>query len=173
MLIRKAGVEDIPAIMKLVNQAKEYMKEKGINQWQNGYPSEKIFEQDIQLKHSYVLCEGEKIIATAAILFALDQNYKLIDGKWLNEESYGVIHRIAVDNAYKGKGIAGQLFDYGEQLALNKGIVNMRIDTHKDNYSMQRLILKQGYHYCGIVTMQDLSKRLAFHKVLNKSDNGK
>ena len=40
------------------------------------------------------------------------------------------------------------------------------IDTHEDNQSMQKLLAKNQFSYCGIIYLSDGSKRLAFEKVL-------
>lgn len=42
----------------------------------------------------------------------------------------------------------------------------MRADTHKDNETMQSLLLKNGYEYCGIIFVEDGTERLAFEKAL-------
>lgn len=47
-----------------------------------------------------------------------------------------------------------------------KEIKSIRIDTHQDNKSMQRLILKNNFEYCGIIYVEDGSERLAYEKVL-------
>lgn len=39
MKFRKAAEKDINAIMNIINQAQNYFKEQGIDQWQNGYPN--------------------------------------------------------------------------------------------------------------------------------------
>ena len=47
---------------------------------------------------------------------------------------------------------------------MSKGIKNIRVDTHKDNKSMQGLLLKNNYKYCGVIYLEDGSKRIAFEK---------
>ena len=42
--------------MRLINQAKAYMKEQGIDQWQDGYPNEASIANDIAHDYSYVIC---------------------------------------------------------------------------------------------------------------------
>ena len=34
-------LEDVDRVMEIIKQAQLYFKEKGINQWQNGYPNTK------------------------------------------------------------------------------------------------------------------------------------
>ena len=72
MKLRLTTTNDLTAVMTIINQAKVYFKEQGINQWQDGYPDE------------------------------------------LTKPS-------------------------------------IRMDTHDDNLSMQRFLIKYGFEYCGTI----------------------
>ena len=76
-----------------------------------------------------------------------------------------VIHRVAVADGYRGKGISDLLFESFEALAKGNGIYNLRIDTHEKNIPMQRVLARHGYTYCGTV-MQNNGPRLAYDKLL-------
>ena len=41
---------------------------------------------------------------------------------------------------------------------------HLRIDTHRDNRIMQRLIEKHGFTYCGIIWLEDGTERLAYER---------
>ena len=168
MVIRKAKVSDIHEIVEVFSDAKQSMKAAGINQWNEEYPGASEAQRDIENGTAYVLWDDEHVIGYSAIVFSEDINYLKIDGRWLNDEPYGVIHRTCVLSSCKGKGLARMFFDYAEKLAKEKGIHNMRIDTHKDNVPMQHCIAKHGYTYCGVVYMVngDGSPRDAFQKIL-------
>lgn len=171
MEIRKATERDIDEIVEVFNDAKKSMKAAGINQWgddYDGYPSEWEARHDIDNGSGYVICEEGHVIGYTAIMFSEDINYKRIDGAWLNDAPYGVIHRTSILSSYKGKGLAGMFFAYAEKLAKEAGIHNLRIDTHKDNAPMQHCVAKHGYTYCGVVYMVsgDGSPRDAFQKVI-------
>ena len=93
--------------------------------------------------------------------FALEEDptYLVIDdGSWLNDEPYGVIHRIAV--AQPGQGLIAQIFDWSLAQC-----PNLRIDTHVDNAPMRRALEKYGFAYCGIIRIFNGDERIAFHKV--------
>lgn len=40
---------------------------------------------------------------------------------------------------------------------------NVRVDTHANNTTMQRLIEKSGFKKCGIIHVRDGSPRIAYH----------
>lgn len=166
LILRKSLPEDIPAIMELIGEAQEYFRNKGIDQWQNGYPNPESIMNDIALEHSFVLEKDAKVVATAMISFDGEPTYNKIDGAWLTDNPYVVIHRVAVRNDLKGYNLAGEIFDQAERMCRERGISSFRVDTHEKNLSMQRLLTKRGFHYCGVIIVSYGAARLAFEKVL-------
>ena len=171
MHLRKTKTEDIPVVISIIGDAIEELRKASIDQWQNGYPNASSIENDIAKGWGYVLVEDDEIVATLALCFDKDPNYEVIaDGEWLNQEPYAVIHRIAVRRSRKGQGLAGVAMKMCEDICLDRGIFNIRIDTHRQNLSMQRMLQKAGYVYCGIIFLIDAvgAQRLALQKVLMK-----
>lgn len=169
MEFRKAVYQDIDAIMEIINAAKDYFRSHHIDQWQNGYPNEKSIGEDISKGECYVLCDEKEIIACGAIIFGEDPCYNYIeDGAWLTNGPYGTVHRIAIAPNYKGKGLSGQFFTYAKVEGRLLKLASLRVDTHEDNLSMQRLIAKNGFQYCGVVYMEDGGKRLAYEYAFEK-----
>lgn len=98
MQIRKAVKKDIDSIMSVYANARKFMAESGNSaQWGNGYPTRELIEQDISHGDFYI-CENQgKISAVFCFFVGIEPSYKKIfDGKWLNNEKCGIIHRIAV-----------------------------------------------------------------------------
>ena len=168
MRIRYTTQADIPAILHIYNQAKEYLKSQGVNQWQDGYPNEQSILDDMNKKQSYVLIIDNTVVGTAAIVLELDPNYAYIeDGHWLtNTDNYYCIHRIAVDNSVKGAHLANEFVKFAQDLAKKDHKMSLRIDTHHDNLSMQRFLAKCGFVACGTIYLQSGGKRMAFEKIL-------
>lgn len=164
--VRKTEEKDIAYVMEIIDEAKAYFKTNSIPQWQNGYPNEETILQDMRNGFSYVLEEGGKVIGIAAIITQKDPDYTRIEGKWLNDDPYIVIHRIAMKASEKGKGMASSLLEYAYQLACETDIHNIRIDTHEDNLSMQRFLIKNGFHRCGKVYIRGTDPRIAYQKEL-------
>ena len=135
-----------------------------VSQWPDGYPLQKVFENDIEQGHSYVIMdENDLIVSTFAFIPGPDITYKVIyDGRWLDDEPYYVIHRIA--STPDSHGILDALLDYCEAIS-----PNIRIDTHKDNIIMIKGLKKRGYQYCGIIHLLNGDERLAFQKNLSLS----
>ena len=142
------------------------MKENGINQWNEDYPKIKSLENDILNKNSYVVKDDEKIIGTFVLIFGDEKSYQKIEGAWKKDIPYGTLHRVAVNNNCKGKGVAGFILDFAEAMAREKNISSFRIDTHRDNISMRRFIEKSNFDFCGIIYVEDGTPRVAFEKIL-------
>ncbi len=60
MEFRKSIKSDIDSIMNIIKQAQEYLKNQGLDQWQNNYPNIDTINQDIDNVNSYVLVDNGK-----------------------------------------------------------------------------------------------------------------
>lgn len=171
MAFRKTERKDIEQIMGIIHQAQCYLKEQNVDQWQDGYPNEAAFENDIANGVSYVLEENGSIIGTMALIFDKEPTYEVIyEGAWKTEElPYATIHRIAVEETQKGKEIAGKMLAQAQRICRESKVHNIRIDTHEDNRSMQQWLKKNGFEYCGWITLASGAKRLAFEKRISRN----
>lgn len=167
MEFKKSVEADVDSIMKIIKQAQDYFKEKGINQWQNNYPNVEVISNDVAEKNSYVLLKNHEVVATAVVSFKGEKTYESIyEGKWISNKEYAVVHRIAVDNNHKGLGLSSQIIKNVEELCIEKGVSSIKVDTHEQNLSMQKLLRKNKFEYCGIIYLEDNSPRIAFEKIL-------
>lgn len=158
MKIRKANPADHEKIMEIYRMAQDYMIASGNpKQWGHFYPPPDLIESDITSGVSYVLSDDEGIHATFAMFTDPEPTYTYIEGgKWLNDEPYITIHRVASDG--KKHGIVRSVLDYAKSQS-----ANIRIDTHVDNVTMQRQIEKSGFKKCGTIYLKDGSSRIAYH----------
>ena len=168
MEFRQANISDLDQIVEIIELSKKYLKETKVDQWQDGYPAKEDLRRDIESRNSYVLTNKDEIVATTVISLDGESTYNSIfNGEWITNEEYIVMHRVAVHNKYKGKGIFKELIKEAESLALNNDIFSIKIDTHRDNVSMQRAVVKNDFKRCGIIYLEDGSERIAFEKVIN------
>lgn len=166
MKLRKSVNEDINNIIQIIDEAKEALKEQGIDQWQNGYPNDDVIRNDILNNDSYVFIKNNEIVATSAVSFDGEKTYdKIYDGNWISNDEFAVIHRIAISNKYKGTGIASEIIKMIEAICLDKNVHSIKVDTHEFNMPMQKLLKKNDFKYCGVIYLEDKSKRVAFEKI--------
>ena len=164
MIIRKALAQDIDIIMRIYEEARIFMRSMGNgSQWGDSNPPRDLIVSDIDSGDLYV-CADEQNEISGVFYFKvkIDPTYGRIDGgAWLNDEPYGVVHRLA--GSRKAKGIGAFCLDWCE-----KQCRNIRIDTHRDNIPMLKVLEKADYTYCGIIYVANGSERLAFQKIVDK-----
>lgn len=159
MLIRKATFNDLPQITEIYAAARIFMAENGNkNQWGNIYPPIDVIENDIKNQKLYLCIEDNHIACVFYFAVEADPTYSTVyDGAWLNHSPYGVVHRVASSHIVKGAArfCLNWAFD-------NCG--NLKIDTHRDNIPMQKLLSSLGFKYCGIIHLESGDERLAYQK---------
>ena len=163
--LRKACLKDKNTIWKILQQAIKRRKEEGSNQWQDGYPNETTIEDDIEKNYAYVLESENKILGYSAVIFDKEPAYEIIEGKWLSDQQYLVIHRVAVSEDFTGLGIATKIFQEIEKIAVSNNIFSIKVDTNFDNIPLLKILDKLNYTYCGEVYFRG-SARKAFEKLL-------
>lgn len=156
--IRAARPEDLDVLMSIFAHAKAFMREQGNpHQWEDGYPSAELILHEISQGHCFV-CEGPdgEVAGTFCFSVGEDPTYTHIEGAWLDQTRYGVIHRLASNGRVKG--VARQCITWC--FARHN---NLRADTHADNLIMQKLLEDNGFQKCGIIYTRE-SPRIAYQK---------
>lgn len=149
---RPSTLADIPAIGIIINEAKQYLKEQGSPQWQDGHePHEGVIREDIQKKASYVLTLEDEVVGTIALVAENDPVYEAIEGKWQGEGPYVSLHHVAVSQKHRGIGLGKNLLTLAIKQSQALGYEDIRIDTYPANQPMLSLIEKCGFTYCGMV----------------------
>lgn len=166
MKYRKANTGDSEKIWQILQEAIAQRKADGSSQWQDGYPNPASIKIDIENGYGYVFSIDDTIIGYAAVIFDIEPAYEIIEGQWLTNGPYVVIHRVAVAKEAKGKGIATKIMKETEAIALQKGITSIKVDTNFDNLPMLKILSKLGYTYCGEVYFRGAARR-AYEKKLN------
>ena len=147
-MIEHAKISEIPEIMRLTRACAKAMISNGIYQWNEHYPSQEAFENDINQEELYVIKENNRIIGTIVISTFMDEEY--VPVKWLTPSlSNYYIHRLAVHPDHQGKGYARRLMDYAEAFAKAKKATSIRLDTFSQNHRNQRFYEARGYQRLG------------------------
>jgi len=159
LIIRKTTVRDFPEVCKIYSGARDFMREAGNpDQWRDEHPALEVLDRDIKARKSYVCVSDNEIVGVFYFNIMVEPTYQKIDGQWLNDEPYGVVHRIATTRSFRGAGA------FCLDWCLDQ-CRNLRVDTHRDNIPMRNLLSKLGFTYCGIIWLEDGDERLAFQKV--------
>ena len=190
---RPAFEEELPRIIEIIRQAQRRMAAAGSRQWQDGYPASEHIANDLKQGYGWVLTDDDeekspigavasmekkndsgvtdrtfgaaRIVAYGAVVFDGEPAYEALDGHWLTNGPYVVVHRLAVADEALGQGFGTEFLKHVEQLALRHEIRAFRIDTNFDNRRMLRILDKSGFVRCGTVEYRS-GQREAFEKRL-------
>ncbi len=81
------------------------MRAAGNLQWDDTYPNAGVFERDIELGYLWVAEMDGAIAGVAAV--STDQEPEYAEVGWDIDELAVVVHRLAVDPAFRGRGWRG------------------------------------------------------------------
>ena len=155
-MIRKSAQQDLPGILAVFAAAKGFMVKNGnATQWEPGYP-DCVIPRDIENGNCYVEEENGTIHGVFVCIPGEDPTYQVIEeGQWLNNRPYAAVHRIGTDGTVPG--FFGRCVAYCRALC-----PELRMDTHANNHVMQHLLEKNSFRYCGRITTDDGTARLAY-----------
>lgn len=167
MIIRKSSVSDINNLLEIFDEARKTIATLGIDQWQNGYPSFEVVNEDISLSRSYAVEIDECVCGTFVLIDDGEPTYnEIFEGEWLGNEDYIAIHRVAISVKNRGSGISTAIINYASDYAKSLGRTSLRIDTHSGNKVMRRMLEKHGFIHCGTIYLENGDPRVAYEKVL-------
>ncbi|GEN74479.1 GNAT family N-acetyltransferase [Chryseobacterium hagamense] len=163
--LRKAQMNEKELIWNILQQAIERRRLDGSTQWQQGYPNLGTVESDISKGFGYVMTVDDEIAVYVALILNDEPAYSTIEGAWLSNGEFVVVHRIAIDEKFAGKGMVKILFDHIEDFTRSHGIQSIKVDTNFDNMAMLKILKAKGYSYCGEVFLAG-GMRKAFEKII-------
>ena len=170
MEIRRSTPDDLASLMALFDEARCTIAALGIDQWQNGYPSREIILADIKKAQSYCVCVDGEVCGTFALIDDGEPTYdEIFDGRWLTGDGtahYFAIHRVVISVKCRGKGIAASIISFCAKNAKMAGKISLRIDTHKGNVVMRRMLEKNGFVHGGTIYLENGDGRVAYEKIL-------
>jgi len=140
--------DDLKEICCLIKKAIEHMEQQGIHQWDELYPSEEVFLDDIVNNTLYIAIEDDKIIGIYVINKECAEEY--YNCQWENpEETAYIIHRFCISPDYQNKGIGTKVLLHIEEQIKNMGYLSIRLDVFSENPYALKLYEKNGYEKRG------------------------
>lgn len=158
MTIIPLQAEHVDRVCEITDQAKAQLAGLGLSQWQKGYPNREIWESDVATGMGRVVIDEDgRVLAAYAFQTTPDSSYFDIKGMWMTgiADPYASVHRVAVADGCKGKGIARLIFEESFREARELGLRSVRIDTHPGNEPMKRALAKSGFTKCGDIVLAE------------------
>lgn len=152
-MIRLAKIEDLKAIMEVIEDARAYLKECNSLQWNtdDGYPDATTMINDIVINKIFVY-EDTKIKG-CIVLCENDEGYDTYD--FWDSTEYVAFHRLAVLREASNLGIGEKLIKHCINEAQDKAL---RGDTHPMNKGMIALFKKCGFEFKGEILLDYLEE---------------
>src|ERR1700759_2250658 len=142
----------MPAVVGPRRRGVPLLPAGGDLQWGETYPNETVLQRDIDLVQLWVAEADTGLAGVAAITMDQEPDYAQVG--WDINEPAVVVHRLAVDPAFPGAGVAGALMQKAEEVAAERGIAILRVDTNTQNAATQRLFPKLGYQLAGEIGLE-------------------
>lgn len=151
--VRLAVYDDLGSVLGLTRRCAEALRANGIDQWDQVYPDLATIERDIEDGTLHVAESDGKVVGCVTLNEAQDPTYATVSWE-LVESRVGVVHRLMIDPALQGKGLARNLMSYVETLAGSQGLRTIRLDAYTQNLTALALYDKLGYRRAGIVQLR-------------------
>ena len=166
MIIRKAKISDLKAIMEMYKSCVKGMVTNGIDQWDDTYPNIVTINQDLEKQSYYVVeIEGEII---GGINIDQNQDPTYLDIKWEDQsDSFLVVHRLGVKEEFWNKKIGKDLMLFTEGLVIEKGLKSIRLDTYSGNPKAMEFYKRLGYNELGSINLKpNKNEYYCFEKII-------
>jgi RimJ/RimL family protein N-acetyltransferase len=131
-------------ILRLLQEAANWMERNGIKQWTPGQFNEKDIAGYFADRHVYLALDDDALVGMFTLQFS-DPQY------WgsKNDESYAYLHRLAVAGSHRSQGLGQHMLQYAVVLAKELGCSGLRFDTVAHNIKLNRYYQSLGFHYMG------------------------
>lgn len=152
-MIRKATEKDIDGIVAIYDKILDLQDEgkMSIGWAKNVYPTRDTVRKALERDDLFVYEEKGKIIASAIINQIQVDVYEGASWEYsANEDEVLVIHTLTVDPSSSHKGIGKEFLEFYENLAKEKGIYELRLDTNEINKIARSFYKKAGYKEIGV-----------------------
>lgn len=135
--------------------------------WPRGiYPTEESALEAIDKKELYILKDDNKIIGSVILNHDQDLGYENVDWQVLAKDNeVMVIHTLAINPLYKGKGYAGIMIRKIKQLAIWKDCLALRLDLTQGNLPARNLYQKHGFYFTGIADLHRQSAGIDYSEM--------
>ena len=148
-------MQDLDEMMRIYQRARDFMKETKNAQWGDSYPTPEMIEN--AMENMYLCMEDDQIACVFYYAEQKDEEYEQLRVRWLNEDPYAVVHRVASSGTVKGAAAFCLNWAYTQ-------FPNIRIDTYLSNIPMQNLLKKCGFTYCGSFERLGMQDWMAFQR---------
>ncbi len=147
--VRRAGLADVDEIVAVLSEAARWLLSRGIRQWPDPYPKERV-EPLVRRGDLYLARLDGEPVATLALQWT-DPTF------WGEQpDDAGYVHALAVGRAQARSGLGAMLLDWAEAEVVARGREFLRLDCLAENDALRRYYEGQRFEPRGEVAVDDL-----------------
>jgi GNAT superfamily N-acetyltransferase len=162
LTVRLAVAGDVDALVGLLGDCVREMHARGLDQWDDVYPSRATLEADVEAGTLTCATRGPTAGAGAGAVSVLGaftlnphQDPEYAEIAWqISAQPIAVVHRLMVHPAVQRHGLGRFLMRHAERAAHDLGFGALRLDTLLANDRALALYQGLGYHDAGRVTFR-------------------
>lgn len=140
-------------IYGILDTCRSDMLNRGIQQWDETYPTLEIVEKDIAAGGMYSIFQNDELIGVIVMDEKQSPQYEMVNWQ-LNEAPILIIHRLAINPNLQGSGLGKQAMELAHQFAREHHYKTIRLDAYKGNQSLLNFYSKLGYQSVGEIPLE-------------------
>lgn len=138
--------EDVPSAQLLVDGARQWLRDRSIDQWQDAIPDSTI-RGNAERGELFVIRRDEDLLAMVTVLDSDEET-------WGEQTSLALyVHRLAVARDSRGGGVGQELLKWVMDRAAEQGQEFVRLDCAADNPGLRSFYERQGFTFVRDVTV--------------------
>lgn len=160
LTIRAAGEADIRTVVQLWEHAAEWLRSRGIDQWQYPPRADRI-KENVQAGECWIIEDAAVPVATITVDAHADSDF------WSSEEAAEpalYVHRMAVRRDVSGSGLGSAMLDWAGQQAQAQGKAWLRLDAWRSNTELHAYYQRQGFTHLRTVDAAGRSSGALFQR---------
>ncbi len=176
----KATDEHFRAILGRIDEAAEWLRTKGKDQWQRPWPTLEERDRRVQRallgQKTWAVWDGDENTGTlaATVTIAKQANLNVWPEEFAEQELVMPavhVHRLIVARDYADRGLGGDLIDWaGLRAAREYGARRIRIDVWTDNEELHKYYRRRGFKRAGLCPDASYPSRALFQKAVSDID---
>jgi ribosomal protein S18 acetylase RimI-like enzyme len=150
MVIRLAKTKDVPQVMAIVARCVSEMRAHGVDQWDEVYPNESVFREDVRSKSLFIAERDCTCVAAVALNDVQPEQYRCVPWRCADDRAL-VVHRLCVHPDHQLQGIGLRLMEFADAYARSRGFRSIRLEVYPTASAAVALYSRLGYTLVGQV----------------------
>lgn len=138
--VEQAEIADVPGVQAVLTEARRWLADQSIDQWQDPVP-DRVIEADVRQGRLFVVRAEDGLAGMLAVAHS-------------DEETWGAhpasalyVHRLAVAQRHRGMQLGPRLLRWARRYAIDRGCAWLRLDCAADNPGLRRFYEGEGFTY--------------------------